>query len=83
MDGEIEGSTRGPRGPKNLRRPEKFTLTASAASATIIRYVRGIRKTAVGSLERCNLESGIQTTRESLNSHSALAHVWPENISGV
>ena len=45
--------------------------------------IRGIRKTAVGSLERCNLESGIQTTRESLNSHSALAHVWPENISGV
>ena len=45
--------------------------------------IRGIRKTAVGSLERCNLESGIQTTQETLNSQTALAHVWPENISGV
>ena len=45
--------------------------------------IRGIRKTAVGSLERCNLESGIQTAQESLNSHSTLAHVWLENISGV
>ena len=35
------------------------------------------------SAERCNFETGFQTTQESLNSHSALPHVWQENKSGI
>ena len=36
--GPIEGSTRGPRGPKNLRRAKKFYTGAARGALTNMRY---------------------------------------------